>query len=104
MSLREQLESIGQVRYSGGNAEHPESRSPSEVAFTMPQWERVVAVLELYDQKWINLEKKLEKRCEDLMQERDEQKIVAHHYQKLSDEKEKIVQHLRNNFNAAAYA
>ena len=94
MNLREQLESMGQVRYSDGR--------PHEVVFTIPQWQRVVAILELYDEKWINVEKSLTKKCDDLMQERDEQKIVARHYQKLCDEKEKIIQHLRNNFDAAA--
>jgi len=94
MNLREQLESMGQVRYSDGR--------PHEVVFTIRQWERVVAILELYDEKWINVEKSLTKKCDDLMQERDEQKIVARHYQKLCDEKEKIIQHLRNNFDAAA--
>jgi len=94
MNLREQLESMGQVRYGDGR--------PHEVVFTIPQWQRVVAILELYDEKWINVEKSLTKKCDDLMQERDEQKIVARHYQKLCDEKEKIIQHLRNNFDAAA--
>ncbi|PYU21363.1 MAG: hypothetical protein DMG30_17745 [Acidobacteria bacterium] len=94
MNLREQLESMGQVRYSDGR--------PHEVVFTIRQWERVVAILELYDEKWISIEKSLTKKCDDLTQERDEQKIVARHYQKLCDEKEKIIQHLRNNFDAAA--
>jgi hypothetical protein len=99
MNLREQLESMGQVRC----AEHPlESPSPYEVTFTISQWERVVAVLELYDQKWINAVKTLTRKCDDLMRERDEQKIVAAHYQKLCDDKEKIIQHLRKRFYTAA--
>ena len=69
MNLREQLESMGQVRYSDGR--------PHEVVFTIRQWERVVAILELYDEKWISIEKSLTKKCDDLTQERDEQKIVA---------------------------